>query len=139
MILGISLTRSSSGDLPLPSRKFSRAPLLFALFLVLLSTACDTQKQQQAARSYKANKDYASLEVLSEHLRKGMTHSEVNSLLGDPDYSPITGQEYYSSDRRAAVEETGAEHPVGLVTDYRDNQGKPTGRLQTFRLVPIGE
>jgi len=123
----------------LPSRNFPCRTLLPLLLLLLLSTACDTRKPQQAVSSYKANKDYASLEVLYEHLRKGMTHSEVKALLGEPDYSPITGQEYYSSDQRAAAEETGVEDPVGLVTDYRDEQGKPTGWLQTFRLVPIGE
>ncbi|XOF35101.1 MAG: hypothetical protein ACL93V_07385 [Candidatus Electrothrix sp. YB6] len=119
--------------------------LFFIFIFMLLLTGCKSgaDELEQASRSYKAEKDYVSLEILSGQLRKGMTRSEVEELLGKADYSPIEGQEYYSSDRREAAgsgkEQVNMSVPVGLVVDYRDEQGKLTGQLQTFRLSRIGE
>lgn len=131
----------------MPNRKTRRLFRLrpgFLLFLVfLLLVGCNTQAQEpeQASRSYKAHRDYPSLEVLSGHLRKGMVRSEVEELLGEADYSPIEGQYYYSSDR-SEMAGSGKERmnvTVGLVVDYRDDQGKLTGQLQSFWLGRIGE
>jgi hypothetical protein len=57
-----------------------------------------------------------------------MPRVEVERMLGAPDYSPVEGQYYYSSDR----------HNQGLVVDYRLD-GQMTDRLQDFTLGPIGE
>lgn len=113
---------------------------------MLLLTGCKNgaDELEQASRIYKSTKDYVSLEILCEQLHKGMMRSTVEELLGKADYSPIEGQEYYSSDRRETVG-SGKEQirqrdiPVGLVVDYRDEQGELTGRLQSFRLGRIGE
>lgn len=125
-------------------RRLFRLQPRFLLFLVfLLLVGCNTQAQElePASRSYKAHRDYASLEVISRHLRKGMERSSVEELLGEADYSPIEGQEYYSSDRREAVRHGKQEVqiPVGLMIDYRDEQGRVGEQVQKFRLGRIGE
>ncbi len=113
----------------------------------MLLTGCNSQTQEleqleQASRSYKEQRDYVSLEIIHWHLRKGMVRTKVEELLGgEADYSPIEGQDYYSSDRHEA-ERRGEEQidtPVGLVVDYQDEQGVLTDRLQEFRLGRIGE
>jgi len=116
--------------------------LLFSTIL-LLTASCGVQVQalEQASRSYKAHKDYASLEAIYRHLSKRMERGEVEDLLGEPDYSPIEGLYYYSSSRRKA-ESRGKEQinlPVGLVVDYRDKEGLLTEKLQIFQLGSIEE
>jgi hypothetical protein len=143
----------------LPNRNVFR-PFLLALLLLLIS-GFDTQAQiskipkiteiskvqknlkiqKFAIDSYKAHKDYASLEKISRHLSKGMEHGAVKELLGEPEYSPIAGQYYYSSDLRK-TEIRGKKWidvPFGLIVDYRDEQGRVTEKLQTFELGRIGE
>ncbi|MCI5132581.1 MAG: hypothetical protein D3904_13975 [Candidatus Electrothrix sp. EH2] len=117
--------------------------LFFIFIFMLLLTGCNsgTDELEQAGRNYKAHRDYASLEIIHRHLRKGMSRSKVKKLLGESNYSPIEGQEYYSSDRKEAAGR-GKEQismTVGLVVDYRDEQGELTGQLQTFWLGVIGE
>jgi outer membrane protein assembly factor BamE (lipoprotein component of BamABCDE complex) len=114
---------------------------LFLVFLLLVGCNTQAQEPEQASRSYKAHRDYPSLEIISGHLRKGMERSEVEDLLGEPEYSPLAGQEYYSSDRRETVRHGKQEVqiPVGLVVDYRDEQGRVTEQVQKFRLGRIGE
>ena len=127
--------------------------------LLLLIVGCDDMQARQtrqtrqvqilerAGDSYKLHKDYASLEVLCRHLRKGMERTEVETMLGEPDHSPIEGQYYYSSNQREAKNQRKEQvkmpdvrnMPVGLVVDYRDEQHMLTQRLQTFRLGRIGE
>ncbi len=133
-------------------RKVFRLYQYFLFFCIaLLLTGCAQEPEQseqlkQASRSYKAQRDYASLETIHRHLRKGMARSKIEELLGEPDYSPVEGQEYYSSDRRETAG-SGKEKeqvkqidmPVGLIVDYRDEQRKLTRQLQTFRLGRIGE
>ncbi len=136
----------------MPNRNVFR-PYQYVLFfcISLLLTGCAQEPEQseqlkQAGRSYKAQRDYASLETVHRHLRKGMARSKMEELLGEPDYSPVEGQEYYSSDRRETAG-SGKEKeqvkqidmPVGLIVDYRDEQGELTGQVQTFRLGRIGE
>jgi len=104
---------------------------------------CNSQidELELASRSYKAHRGYASLEIIHRYLHKGMMRSKVEELLGEADYSPIKGQYYYSSDRSEVVG-SGKERmnvPVGLVVDYRDEQGNLTGQLQSFWLGRIGE
>ena len=131
----------------MPNRNRVRPQLHFLFFCtILLLTGCNSQTQEleqleQASRSYKEQRDYVSLEIIHWHLRKGMVRTKVEELLGEADYSPIEGQDYYSSDRHEA-ERRGEEQidtPVGLVVDYQDEQGVLTDRLQEFRLGRIGE
>ncbi len=128
----------------MPNRNFFRL-LLYTLILVvcLLPVGCNRQAEftGQAGKTYRTEKDYASLTILSGRLHKGMEQTEVVSLLGEPDYSPLAGQYYYSSDRREAVRHGKKEMriPVGLIIDYRDEQGRVTEQLQKFRLGRIGE
>ncbi|MCI5166374.1 MAG: hypothetical protein D3903_09815 [Candidatus Electrothrix sp. GM3_4] len=97
--------------------------------------------QKFSVDSYKAHKDYASLEIISRNLSKGMEHGAVKELLGEPDYSPIAGQYYYSSDlRKTEIQgKKWIDVPFGLIVDYRDEQGRVTEKLQTFKLGRIGE
>jgi hypothetical protein len=141
MILRSLSAISISGDSPLPNHSHSRRLLFLFLFTVLLLTACVSQSQdlQEASRSYKAKKDYASLVVLVNHLHKGMARTEVEALLGQAEYSPIAGQEYYVSDRRKLIQKTGHEQLVGLIVEYRDEQGKVTTQLQQYWLGHLGE
>ena len=131
----------NSGDLLLQNHRRLRSLLFFVLFTVLLLSACISQSQdlQEASSRYKENRDYASLVVLMNHLHKGMARTEVEALLGQAEYSPIAGQEYYSSDRRELVQETGREELVGLVIEYRDEQGRVAEQLQKFWLSHLGE
>ena len=70
-----------------------------------------------------------------------MARTNVIDLLGEPDYSPLAGQYYYSSDRWETVQHGKKEMqiPVGLLIDYRDDQGRVTEQLQKFLLGRIGE
>lgn len=128
---------------PKPRRLFRLQPhfLLFLVFMLFVGCNTQAQEPEQASRSYKAHRDYPSLEIISGHLRKGMARTEVIDLLGEPEYSPLAGQEYYSSDRRETVRHGKQEMqiPVGLVVDYRDEQGRVTKRLQSLQLGRIGE
>ena len=115
--------------------------LLFIVFLLLVGCNTQAQELELASRSYKAHRDYASLAVVSMHLRKGMARTNVIDLLGEADYSPLAGQYYYSSDRRETIQHGKKEMqmPVGLLIDYRDEQGRVTEQLQKFLLGRIGE
>ncbi|WP_446011740.1 hypothetical protein [Candidatus Electrothrix sp.] len=137
----------NNGDSALPGRNIRNMLLPYHYFLFfclsLLLTGCNSQADEldQASRSYKAHRDYASLEVINGHLRKGMAQSKVEDLLGEADYSPIAGQYYYSSDR-SEVAGSGKERmnvTVGLVVEYRDDQGQLTEQLQSFWLGRIRE
>ena len=70
-----------------------------------------------------------------------MPRSKVEEILGEPDYSPVEGQYYYSSNRENSEGVT-----IGLVLEYRKTEYRDddihtviTGKLESFRLMPIGE
>jgi outer membrane protein assembly factor BamE (lipoprotein component of BamABCDE complex) len=104
--------------------------LLVGAFLVSCATSLSSIE--------KASANY-SLEIIYKNLSKGMQRKEVERLLGEPDYSPIDGQYYYSSNRSAYAEDQGREVAIGVVVDYRDRNGDITEKLQEFWLGPIGE
>lgn len=112
------------------------ALLLLTALLLLPLSVFGGQELEQAANSYRQRKDSDSLEVIHQHLRRGMPQAEVEGLLGEPDYSPIEGQQYYAS-RRAGAEQSGP--PPTLVVDYRDAQGGLTALLHDFWLGTAGE
>jgi hypothetical protein len=121
-----------------PDALFRRAiPLLLSLVL-LLTAGGGTQAQglDQAVSSYKARKDAASLEIIYQHLHKGMPRAKVEGLLGEADYSPIDGQEYYASQQAGPDQDKAG--PT-LVVDYRDAQGEVTDALHGFWLGDVGE
>jgi len=122
---------------PRPDTACRRAALLLLTILLLLPlSACGGQELAQAAASYRQRKDSASLEVIHRRLRIGMPQAEVEGLLGEPDYSPIEGQQYYAS-RRDGTEQSGP--PPTLVVDYRDAQSGLTALLHDFWLGTAGE
>lgn len=111
--------------------------LLLTVFLLLPLPACGGQKElAQAASSWRQRKDSVSLEIIHRHLRLGMLRAEVEGLLGEPDYSPIEGQEYYAARRE---EKTTDGPPPTLVVDYRNAQGETTAALHEFWLGAVGE
>lgn len=102
---------------------------------------CSKRKSKTASQRYKRTRDYTSLKTLTGCLKLGMPQSEVESLLGEPDYSPIEGQYYYSSNRKNAEGVI-----LGLVVEYRKTtyggaeiKIEITGKLESFSLMPIGE
>lgn len=104
--------------------------------------ASPSQALIQASTSYKAHRDYRSLKTIYHSLKKGMQRQDVEHLLGAPDYSPIEGMYYYSSDREEPLGEGAPPHMkavVGIILDYRDTEGMLTDRLQQFSIGPIGE
>ena len=114
--------------------------LLF--FVILLLSSCSYQSLERASRNYKADKDYASLQVIYKHLDEGMKRTEVERLLGEPDYPPIEGQYYFSTDHSEYPKDGATDRvkvTVGLVIDYRNQLGGLTDELQTFWLGLIGE
>jgi hypothetical protein len=103
-----------------------RKVLAFAAVL-LFALSCANSLEQATAK-YQADKDHQSLELLSAHLRQGMSQKEVERLLGPPDYSPTDGQYFYQSNRRNQI----------LVVDYRVGDAV-TDRLQHFDFETMGE
>lgn len=115
-----------------------RQVFMHGIVAIMLLAGCATPTLDEASRSYRANRDYASLEMIFGHLSPGMDRSDVERLLGEPDYSPTDGQFYYASDRRAADGDRDGS-PVGVVVDYRDEDGTVTDTLRDVWIGPIGE
>ena len=115
----------------------------FALAVLLAVAGCSSSSTSlaSASASYKEQRDYASLVTIHSGLIKGMSRTEVERLLGEPDYSPTDGQYYYSSDRKEDAPNTTDRPPatLGMVVDYRDASGRVTDQLQSFTLGPVGE
>jgi hypothetical protein len=119
----------------------ARRAILLPLMLALVACPSPSRSLTDASASYRNQRDYASLATIHSHLAKEMPRTEVERLLGEPDYSPTEGQYYYSSDRKEASTSPADRPPatLGLVVDYRDANGAVTNRLQRFTLGPIGE
>lgn len=111
------------------------------LFLTVFLFGCNAHLNsiKKYSAQYKHNKDYKSLEIIFKSLSKGMQRTEVECLLGEPDYSPIDGQYYYDSNRSVYSEDQERRVPFGLVVDYRNRDGLITETLQEFWIGPIGE
>lgn len=123
--------------------------ILLAITIIITLQAPTEQALGQAKASnwrrhsalYKRSRNYASLRVLVKRLKVGMSQQTVERLLGEPDYSPIEGQFYYSSDRKNAGGVT-----IGLVVEYRKTEYRKdgihttlTGKLESYTLMAIGE
>jgi outer membrane protein assembly factor BamE (lipoprotein component of BamABCDE complex) len=104
------------------------APFLARLAVLLVLAASCAGALERASRRYKQDRDDASLETIVRSLHTGMSKTEVESLLGPPDYSPTDGQYNYSSSARNRI----------LVVDYRLDT-RVTDRLQQFDLMTTGE
>jgi len=74
--------------------KFITIPKILAL--AIICSSCSTYTLKQASISYKNNRDYESAKIICDLLRVGMKKSDVENLLGEPDYSPVEGDYYYS-------------------------------------------
>lgn len=116
-----------------------RITSIFFAAVVLTGCSIGLSSVEYAGEHYKDHRDFASLETLVNSFHMGMPRSEVERLLGEPDYSPIDGQYYYSSDRTVFSDDQNRDVSVGMVADYRDENGGVTDRLQEFWLGPKGE
>lgn len=124
----------------IPGEKVMHRRAIGLAALVLLLTACAGSTTLQAAsEKYKTERDYHSLQVIYQHLEKGMPKAEVDRLLGKPDYSPTDGQYYYSSDKREYSDVQKRAIVVGLIVDYHNEDFEVTDKLQEYSLGPIGE
>ena len=118
----------------------SGAIILFCA-LVLLSSCTSVE---QASRHHRSHRNYDSLKILHNQLYIGMPRAEVESLLGEPDYSPIDGQYYYASDRTVDWGDSTATYTLVVVYDaipYGEDEivSEYTGKLEWFNLFPVGE
>lgn len=141
-VLGEEVRRHPDGrrgpSLVRTREEMMRNLFIYGIAACFLLVGCGLPALDQAGRSYRANRDYASLETIYGQLTEGMARADVEGFLGEPDYSPIDGQFYYSSDRRGAAD--GRDNvPVGVVVDYREESGAVTDTLQDFWIGPIGE
>lgn len=112
-----------------------------SLVAMILLVACvsPTTPLEEASAHYKAHRDYESLSVIYQHLENGMPKEKVMELLGQPDYSPIRGQYYYSSTKEEYSETHGYDVTHGLIIEFRDENRNVTDKLGSFTLGPIGE
>jgi hypothetical protein len=97
----------------------TRTGLLLALALLAAIPARAGADLEAASQSYQSTRAYESLAHLTDLISIGTPRARVEELLGDPDYSPVDGQVYYSSN------DGGASAP-GLIIDYRDANGIET-------------
>jgi hypothetical protein len=116
-----------------------RRVLWISFALALLANCATASDLSDAAASYRRHRDFPSLQTVVRHLTKGMNRRSVEKLLGKADYSPTDGVCYYSSDKMAFSNEAQREIIMGLIVEYRDDSGKITGRLESWKLGPIGE
>lgn len=123
----------------IPMSKDSPAPLV-GMWAVVESTTTPSPLSR-ASQGYKEKKDFKNLQTIHNHLRIGMTRTEVEQLLGQkPDHSATEGQYVY-----ICVDQKGPSHgnhpppPLGLIVDYRDKNGTLTNQLQSFSIEPISE
>ena len=114
-------------------------PRILFITVALVGCSLGLSSMEMAGEHYRQNRDFMSLEAIYNSFDKGMGRAEVERLLGEPDYSPIDGQYYYSSDRSVYSDDQGKDVNLGLVVDYRDMNGEITDRLHEFWLGPIGE
>lgn len=108
------------------------------LLLSLVATLSLAGDLKDASSQYIENRNYESLEQLSNAIKTGMSKAEVEELLGEADYSPTEGIFYYSSDRY--IEH--AKRPrtnIGLVVTYNTKSKQSLQVLKTHKLGPIGE
>lgn len=91
----------------------------------------------EAAAHFRAEKDAASLEAVSQQIGPGTGRGEVEELLGPPTYSPVEGVAMYASNDRAEVGERSLT--LGLIIDYRDANAALTDSVQSLSYGPIGE
>jgi len=109
---------------------------------LFFAIGCTDQILTNTIQSYKTNRDYTSLQLIYKKLSNGLSRTEVDSLLGKPDYSPTEGQYYYLSDQKVPPEknmESDLTVPVGIVIDFRDKNGDETKYIQGLSIGPIGE
>lgn len=79
----------------------------------------------------------------AKRIRLGMSQTELASLLGEPDYSPIDGLYYFSTGGDCPLDDNGRLAPCGVVADFRnDAEGRDPvlkNSLQSCWWGAIGE
>lgn len=116
--------------------RFSRVAVVF---LVAIGCSASSTDLKVASKTYKLHKDFASVEVILRAVSKGMPRSDIEALLGVPDYSPTRGQYYYSTNKTIYKKAHKRNVNVGLIVDYRDEAGDDTETIQKFQLEQLGE
>ena len=111
------------------------------IICVLMLVACTNTNESltQYSKIYKKTKNYNSLEMIYNSLNMGDNRDKIENLLGEPDYSPIEGLYYYSSDKESYSDEQQRYVPVGVVLDYRGQDGIITNTLQKYSIGIIEE
>ena len=103
---------------------------LITLLLTAPLFACDQTNNSSETKVTPLLQQYPSnnLEELTKQLKQGLPKEDVEKILGLPDYSPIDGLFYYSSEGSAS-----------LVVDYRNEKDEITTKLQSFWIGEVGE
>lgn len=85
--------------------------------------------------------DAASLLLLFQHIKGGMSRGEVVELLGEPAYSPTDGIDYYSAGGAPVtcrIPEDGPAQPCGVVVEYLQRGDGTTGPINTVQTCSFG-
>ncbi len=123
------------------------------LFVVLILAGCAPSQgsMMQLSKHYKQRHDYESLAALLPYLNYTLKRSDVENLLGEPEYCPTLSNCYYPSDKSVIVfcpdmsqvsRATCQSFPLILSVGYNLADGKtPSARdaLDGFGVTPIGE
>lgn len=108
----------------------------YLLALSFLLVGCGSSRS--AGDHYRAHGDYRSLHAVSRHLAVGMPESEIESLLGEPEYWPTESQCYYGSDRRVPMDPI-LNATYTLVIEYTRQNESPGRVVADWFLGPISE
>ena len=121
-----------------------RGPLILACLGLIVGCTIGSSRAAKAQKRNDAETQSVTgitkLHEMACKLRLGMSKVEVEQQLGEPHYSPTTGQFYYYVDAR---DESGI--PFGLVVEYRrmaykeGEEEKYTGKLEEYWVGRIGE
>ncbi len=113
---------------------------VWILFLMLGALSCvSTNELDDARQKYQASGDYASLQMLADHLKKGMSREQTEALLGPPGDTNSEGVYLYGSDRKEFVAENGSNMHVVLVLNFKDLKGSVANELQRWGFEQLGE
>jgi len=94
-----------------------------------------TSSIEELSSRYKQSQDYQSLVMLIPHLQSNMTRSNVEKLLGGPDYCPNASQCYYFSDEptRLNCPFDGCASPTD--SDISFSEGPPITLVVSYALA----
>ena len=117
-----------------------RGAKTLCLVALVLMVGCATPVPETGAPCESDGPESLKPETFSS-IHIGMTRAQVERVLGKQKYSPIDGQDYFSTPGRCEVD---PEHmaPCGYVIEYRDfskDPAKDTGRVMSCSWGGVGE